>query len=186
VTLVRGQLLLIAGLLLSYALTTSRALFPADESPVFLSAATDKVIVELDDGFPEPGIHQFIDGATRFDVIKLTNLGISSAIDGSDETGIPLQSGEHLAIYEKTTISKEVRVSWMTAAKRVALGIPLHPDRMNQADWMVLPGIGVSLAEIIEKNRQKYGDFGSFENLKRVPGIGKKRLSSWNQYFFRT
>jgi len=181
----RGQLLLIAGLLVSYTLTTSRALFPAEESPISLLAAPGKVIVELGDGFLSPGIHQYIDGSTRGDVIILTNCEVSCESAGSDESKIPLLSGARLDILGKTTISREVRASWMTAAKRVALGIPLHPDRMSQADWLVLPGIGASMAEKIEKNRQKYGDFGSFENLKRVPGIGVKRLSNWNQYFFR-
>lgn len=183
-TPVRGQLLLIGVLLVISAMTTSRTFFLSEESPAFLLTEAGKVTVELADGFPDQGIHQFIDGATRLDVINLTAMEISSEIDWLGGDNIPLRSGERLALSEKTTISKEVRVSWMTAAKRVALGIPLHPDRMNQEDWTVLPGIGASMAEKIEKNRQKYGEFGSFENLKRVPGIGAKRLSSWNQYFF--
>ena len=179
-----GQLLLIGGLLLVYVLTTGRTLFHAEKSPIFLSDGPGKVTVELAEGFAAPGIHQFIDGATRFDAINLTDHGDSIEIDWLEGATIPLSSGECLALCEKTTISKEVRVSWMPASKRVALGISLHPDRMSLEDWMVLPGIGASMAEKIEKNRQKYGEFGSFENLTRVPGIGVKRLNTWNQYFF--
>jgi competence protein ComEA len=71
----------------------------------------------------------------------------------------------------------------MPARQRLALGIPLHPDRMSHADWVALPGIGVQLATRIEADRQKYGDFGRFEALERVKGIGPGKLRALRQYF---
>ncbi|MCP3177174.1 helix-hairpin-helix domain-containing protein [Desulfuromonas sp. KJ2020] len=54
---------------------------------------------------------------------------------------------------------------------------------MSLADWTVLPGVGPKLAERIEKDRQKNGDFGSLEALQRVKGIGPKRINSWKFFF---
>ncbi len=71
----------------------------------------------------------------------------------------------------------------MSAGKRIALSIPLHPDRMDLDDWSALPGIGAKLAARIETDRQKNGEFGTFENLARVKGIGQKSLSRWQKYF---
>jgi competence protein ComEA len=179
-----GQLLLIGLLLAVFALNMNRAPFLSEASPVFLVKEEGKVTVELGPGFPYPGIHQFIDGTTRADVIKLTDAGSGYDIAWLGSADVPIQAGERFDLEEKTTMTKEVSAAWMDASKRIALGVPLHPDRMSREDWEVLPGIGSTLAARIEINRQKYGEFGSFKSLLRVSGIGEKRLSRWNQYFF--
>jgi competence protein ComEA len=71
----------------------------------------------------------------------------------------------------------------MPAAQRMALGIPLHPERMSVEDWEALAGIGPKLAQAIEVERQQNGDFGSLAGLQRVKGIGSKRLAAWEKYF---
>jgi competence protein ComEA len=71
----------------------------------------------------------------------------------------------------------------MPARQRLALGIPLHPDRMSRDDWQTLPGIGEKLAAQIEIDRQNYGDFGSFDALDRVKGIGPAKLKALRPFF---
>jgi len=39
------------------------------------------------------------------------------------------------------------------------------------------------LAESIEEDRQKNGNFGSVQGLRRVKGIGPGRLKSFSPYF---
>ncbi len=177
----RGNLLLIGFLLIIFIFNMSRALFHAEDSPVFLSEPTDLVPVELASGFARQGIHQYIDGFCWLDVIKMTDAALDETLRTSRLLSRPIMAGERVDLVIKSAIIKEVRVGWMSAAKRVALGIPLHPDRMSEEDWQVLPGIGRKLAGKIEQNRQEYGEFGSIQNLLRVPGIGKGRLTSWNQ-----
>jgi competence protein ComEA len=46
-----------------------------------------------------------------------------------------------------------------------------------------LPGIGPKLAAVIETDRQNNGDFDEFFALKRVKGIGPKKLEAWQEYF---
>ena len=179
-----GQLLLIGFLLIILSVNMFRTFFPVEESPVFFMRQPGKLLIELGYGFPEKGIHQFIDGTVRRDVIKLTDLGLLPSLDSSPDLNKDLIDGERIDLEIKNTMIEGLRVSWMSAGKRVAAGVPLHPDRMNERDWQLLPGIGESMAQRIEINRQKYGDFGSFSALARVPGIGKKRLNAWNQYFF--
>ena len=71
----------------------------------------------------------------------------------------------------------------MPARQRLALGIPLHPDRMSREDWVALPGIGERMALRIEEDRQKYGDYGRLEALQRVKGIGPAKLKALEPYF---
>jgi competence protein ComEA len=180
-----GNLLLIGFLLVILTFNMSRAFFHAEDSPVFLSEQTALVSVELASGFAKQGIHQYIDGCCWLDVIKMTRVALDEKLRTSQLLNRPIMAGQRADLVIKNDIIKEVRIDWMSAAKRVALGVPLHPDRMSEEDWQVLPGIGRKLAGKIEQNRQKYGEFGSLQNLIRVPGIGKSRLTSWNQYFFR-
>ena len=181
----RGNLLLIGFVLTLLTYNMSRALFHAEDSPVFLSSQTSLVPVELAAGFVNQGVHQYIDGTCWLDVIKMTGAALDKSLDVTRVLNRSITAGEKADLVIKSDIIKEVRIGWMSAAKRIALGIPLHPDRMSEEDWQVLPGIGRKLSEKIEQNRQKYGEFGSFQALKRVPGVGKGRLTSWNQYFFR-
>ncbi len=179
-----GQLLLIALLLTIFSVNLNRTFSQQEEGPVFLVENSQIVTVELGIGFDESSIHQFIDGSTLLDVIKLTGRPLSASVRHEQVLTDALQSGQRIDLTVKNDHIDELRVTWMPAAKRIALGIALHPDRMNQQDWQVLPGIGKKMAMRIEQNRQNYGDFGTFWNLKRVPGLGEKRLTSWNQYFF--
>jgi competence protein ComEA len=158
-------------------------LFREGGPPVFFQEQRSGLQVLLGEGFPNPGVHQFSDGMTPDGVIRLT-IGGGAPVSARD-VGFwrPLQDGESLSLRFDGAQVVEVKRNWMPALQRMALDIPLHPDRMSVEDWQALPGIGPRLAQIIEKNRQQNGDFGAFETLRRVPGIGPGRLRDWKQYF---
>ena len=94
-----------------------------------------------------------------------------------------LIGGEVLALQVEAGKVTHFQRSWMTAGQRMTLRIPLHPDRMTRSDLTALPGIGASLAETIERDRQNNGEFGSLEALKRVRGVGVKRIARWRDFF---
>jgi len=143
------------------------------------------VLVQLGKGFVDTGvIRQFDDAPEVTSVIDLTGLPVGEAF-ASRVVGAPrLASGARVDLVLQHGVVEGFFVGWMPAAQRVALGIALHPDRMRGDDWQVLPGVGPRLAERIEADRHKNGEFGSFEELKRVSGIGDKLLERWRPYFF--
>ncbi len=156
-----------------------------EDIPSFLSQDANYVHVELAGYGLTPGVYQINDGFSLRDVMKLTiavSDKISSTVEGYFE---PVNDGASYAIAKKDQKIEIVRRGWMSASKRIALGIPLHPDRMSRVDWVALPGIGDKLAERIHLDRQKNGEFGSLDALKRVKGIGQGRIESW-RIFFRT
>lgn len=170
-------------LLLFSVFTLSRQVFREEKPPAFFVLPGPGVVVGLGDGFPRRGIRQISDDSCPGDVIMLTFLegrAVAPKYQGKEDR---LVNGELLTLTfpdaEKATLSR----SWLPAAQRIALSIPLHPDRMTLADWMVLPGIGPKLAERIEADRQKNGDFGSLGALQRVSGIGPKRIDRWGKFF---
>jgi len=166
------------------ALLLGRGVLPSQDSPAFSSQTPGGIRVLLGEGFPNPGVHQFSDGITVEGVMELTGLGEPPAgavpKAGADDQ---LVDGMALATAPEAGIHGEIERGWMPARQRLALGIPLHPDRMSREDWVTLPGIGEKLAAQIELDRQNYGDFGRFEALERVKGIGPAKLKTLRPFF---
>lgn len=158
-----------------------RGLLPSQGSPALFREAASGPRVYLGEGFHNPGVRQFYDGATVSGVTQLTGQkAVPSGLGGSDSAPDVLVDGSVLELSGNTG---EIERGWMPARQRLALGIPLHPDRMTVADWETLPGIGAKLAAQIELDRQNNGDFGSFEALDRVKGIGPAKLKKLEPYF---
>jgi len=181
-----GLLLAVALLLLTAGIQYGRvALFMEEGHPAVSINKSDGLWVEMGEGFPQPGVHQFIDETALCGVIQVT-LGVKGTgrcLEILSER--PLASGEFLAIQMEDDEIIDVKRRWMTADRRMLLAIPLQPQAMTLDDWQALPGIGPKLAAAIELDRQKNGEFDSLADLARVPGIGPGRLAAWKMYFFK-
>lgn len=178
-----GTALLLLAMLTSLLGSLGRELCREAELPAFFVANPAPKLLLFDGEFPNPGLHQYSDGDRLDTVIKMAiPPGAIYHTAGGMADAIPLPG---LALTARINTEKNLAVSigWMPARQRMALGIPLHPDRMSLSDWQVLPGLGPKLALTIEKNRQENGDFGSLEALERVRGIGLKRIEAWRRYF---
>ncbi|TYO95671.1 competence protein ComEA [Geothermobacter ehrlichii] len=140
--------------------------------------------ISLGAGFVSRGVHQFSDACRAKTVIELTAATADRRLLAEVLASRPLVSGEHIEIIDVDGGGKRLVVRrWMSAARRIALGVPLHPDRMTFDDWQDLPGIGPTLAARIERNRQINGDFGSLSALKRVRGVGEQTIIAWKEFF---
>ncbi len=179
----RGTTLLVLLLVVYLLVISGRTAFREESRPAVSVENRREIRVLLEDGFPERGVHQFNDGIDLITVIELTV---------SPERALRLSpvfpnrfvvDGESLCLVVKDNEIVSVNGGWMPASQRMAIGIKLHPDRMTQQDWESLPGIGMQLAERIEENRQKNGEFGSLESLKRVRGVGSKSIQNWSSFF---
>jgi competence protein ComEA len=178
--LIQPTSLLVVALAVFLGLLLSREVSPKETFPAFLSKSEKNFYVELVFADESGGVYQINDGSTLCDVIKLT--GTDAALNSSD-CRIPLVNGERIFLQKKAHRVKVVEKGWMAAGQRVALSIPLHPDRMKGHDWLFLPGIGERLAERIQQDRQINGEFGGLKRLTRVKGIGQKRVMSWQKFF---
>lgn len=173
-------LLLVVVLMLGTALSreTRTAGDPA------LSLPPGAIWVQCGSGFPQPGaIRQIGDGSSVASVIGMTGLAMADDCEVA-ALRFRVQNGATVAVDAQGGIIKAFSVEWMPAAQRAALGVPLHPDRMQGTDWLFLPGVGPTLAARIDRNRQENGEFGSLLGLQRVSGIGSRRIEAWSPYFF--
>jgi competence protein ComEA len=183
----RAGIILCVVLLLAYFAVQSRhASVNQQGPPAFFVESAGGARVAFRDGFAVPGVRQFVDVTSPRDAIELA-IG-QTLVDAAEarEFDAPLQDGESFDILLSGPQLLELRRYWMPAQWRMAFGIPLHPDRMDEQDWQALPGIGPKLAASIELDRQNNGDFVEYNRLQRVRGIGPKRLRDWEKYFSST
>ncbi|PLY02817.1 MAG: hypothetical protein C0624_07750 [Desulfuromonas sp.] len=166
-------------LLALFSLWMSSRLLPRHgEPPAFSVYGPPRLQFALSDGSNFPGIHQDFDVFSRRRVNEMANSEVGCFfVEDYQQV-----NGSEVAFDDA---GKLTFVRWLPASQRMALQIPLHPDRMSCEDWQALPGIGPYLAAAIEENRQQNGDFATVESLLRVKGIGEKRLAAFFDYFER-
>jgi competence ComEA-like helix-hairpin-helix protein len=74
------------------------------------------------------------------------------------------------------------RDSALAAARPLAQGETLDPDRASIQELLRLPRVGPALARAILADRETKGPFGSLAGFDRVPGVGPKLLESLQPY----
>ena len=149
----------------------------------FLRYSSAGNIVRLKGCVPNPGVYRFPEKTKLINVINMTVPLMAGKINNKELLETSVQNGDIVEMLAKDRQHAEITLSKMKAKERMLLGIPLDPNQMDFADWDSLPGIGPGLAQSIMDDRQKYGDFVSFEALQRVPGMGEKKLNALKKYF---
>ena len=66
--------------------------------------------------------------------------------------------------------------AFLNTPARRPVRFPIDLNKAPVHDFMELPGIGEKLAERIVQYRKNHGRFKSIEDLRKVRGIGKKRM----------
>ncbi len=64
----------------------------------------------------------------------------------------------------------------------LVMGLPIDINSATAQDLSALPGIGPKISERIVENRERFGGFYSVEDLKRVKGVGDKKLEAIREY----
>ena len=154
-----------------------------EELPLIFPSEPNYVHFELSGPGSSSGVYQLNDGLSVLDVIELTIFSSGHLSPSAESYVKPAINGARYGIAKKDQKIEIVQRGWMSAGKRIALGIALHPDRMSSSDWVELPGIGKKLDEKIHTDRKKNGEFGSLDALKRVKGVGPGRIANWRTFF---
>lgn len=74
------------------------------------------------------------------------------------------------------------RDSALAAARPMAAGETLDPDRATVQELLRLPKVGPAMARAIVADREAKGPFLTLEGLDRVPGVGQKLLEALKPY----
>ena len=181
----RLVLLLLSALLVMALIDSGRDADHKGLPVAFLRYSSAKELVRLQGSFPHPGVYHFPEGTKLKSVINMTAPVMAGKTASTAVLETSILNGDIIEIMIKDRQHPEITIGKMKAKERMLLGIPLDPNHMDFADWDSLPGIGPCLAQSILDDRQKYGDFVSFDALLRVPGLGEKKLNALKKYFRR-
>jgi competence protein ComEA len=157
--------------------------FSVKRSVAFLFQRSSHVTVRISGNLVNPGVYTFPCGTNIKTVIKMTapDLKIKKTGDGISER--VLRDGDVVEFADRGVHLVDITVKTMKVREMVVLGIPLDPNVLGADEWESLPGIGPALALCIIHDRQENGDYRSFRDLERVPGIGKKKIKQLAQFF---
>ena len=116
----------------------------------------------------------------RFQVGDAVIVAAEKSADYHDEPTVPEQgdgfrtksSGLNPEIVDKVTRSAKKE------KKAPKVNLPVHINSASVNELCALKGVGPKLAEKIISVREASGPFKSGDDLKKVPGIGKKKLES--------
>ncbi|GFO65162.1 helix-hairpin-helix domain-containing protein [Geomonas paludis] len=171
-------------LLLSLALyLKGRVPTPRGEGAAFFRYTGQGITVRLAGSVARPGVYRLPVGATAGSAIKMTvpDAAAPASVRGADSRR--LMNGDVVTLEVDSAGNTVISVTKMGAKEMMLLAIPLHPDRLTEQEWDLLPGIGPALSRRIIADRQENGAFGSVEGLLRVPGIGAGKLAAIRKYF---
>ena len=90
-----------------------------------------------------------------------------------------VEPGDRIALAEQNCV---IDKGAMQAAMRLAAEIKLDVNRVQAKELALLKGIGPGLSRAIVDYRDSSGPFATVNDLLKVRGIGKKRLSGLRKY----
>lgn len=152
-------------------------------SMAFFNDHLDGITVKIVGNVDFPGIYRLPEKSNSESVINMTIPSREQICVDIKDSQLQLKNGDVVEILRDSRQHIKITVKKMVVRERIILGIPLDPNQMDIEDWDVLPGIGPVLAERIVRDRQLNGDFASFSDLTRVPGLGKVKVQKLAGYF---
>jgi competence protein ComEA len=166
----RVILLLGAALLGLYAWRAGVLFAPSPPPPGIMSLT----FVEVTGPVAHPGVYSFPNTPTLGEVWQ--RAGAPGQAPTQDKT---IPSGSRVEVQP----SGGYRLTAMSGAKLLTLGLPLDLNRASAADLEAVPGIGPVLAKKIIDYRQAHGPFKQIDELEeKVLGFGPKNLEKLRLY----
>jgi len=147
---------------------------PISSSPPPLPPGTlSLAFVEVTGKVPHPGVYAFP---------KPPTLGEVRAKAGA--VGTPCDPDETIASGSRVEVTPEggYRVTAMSGAQLLTLGLRIDLNRATAEDLAAIPGLGPALAQRIINYRQAHGPFNKIEDLSEVSGIGPQNLQKLKPY----
>jgi competence protein ComEA len=166
-----GVILLLGAALLVLYSWRAHLLFPPSPLP---PGTLNLAFVEVVGKVPHPGVYSFPKPPTLAEV--WTKAGAAGAAPDPDKT---IADGSRVEV----TPDGGYRLSAMSGAQLITLGLPIDLNRATAEDLDAVPGIGPALAQRIIDYRRAHGPFKTIEELEeKVSGFGPKKLEGIKPY----
>lgn len=92
---------------------------------------------------------------------------------------VSLFPGAEVRVWKHTDGRPCAELGRMEAAEGLLHGLPVPVNEATAAELQVLPGAGPTLSERITADRARWGPFRTLDELVRVRGVGRVRVTRW-------
>lgn len=141
-----------------------------------------QLIIQVSGEVRNPGIYVFNPPVTVNEALAGAG-GLHSQLNPDPGwTRVEVGHARHVHITATGDGFARLRLGWMDASSRLALGVPLDVNQASAAELAQVPGITPALAERIVAQRNSLGGFSRLEDLRAVKGIGPVTLKRLQPY----
>jgi competence protein ComEA len=138
-------------------------------------------IIEVEGAVKSPGIFRFQTPPTPYLAIQEAGGFLNTHLTPKTP-GCSLDTGTRIEAQELDVGSVRLIVSPMSAGKKLVLGIPIALNQAGVEDLAIIPGISHALAGRMVAFRESHGPFRTWQEVRRVKGIGPRNLESFRSY----
>jgi len=111
-------------------------------------------------------------------IVEIVRTGLEASLSCPEDLPSECRSAGLGDRVEVSSNDCKVTSQGMSAAARLALGLPLLLNQVSAEDLQLLDGVGEKTAASIIDKRKALGRFRSLDDLLLVDGIGEKRLEA--------
>ena len=143
-------------------------------------------IIEVTGAVKNPGIYSFDTPTTAGQAIQKAGGPIDEHRFLLDTPGDALDNGMRIELQEAGTDRLRLISTPMGSRERFVLSIPIDLNQAAVEDLVMIPGISHRLARRIVEFRKSHGPFKTWDEVRRVKGIGPKKVERFQSYLSLT
>jgi competence protein ComEA len=143
-------------------------------------------IVEVTGAVKNPGIYSFDTPTTADQEIQTAGGPTDAHRFLLDTPGNALDTGMRIELRESNGDRLRIIITPMGSRERFVLSIPIELNQAAVEDLVMIPGISLSLARRIVAFRKSHGPFKTWHEVRRVKGIGPKKVERFRSYLSLT
>jgi competence protein ComEA len=125
-----------------------------------------------------PGIYTFDKPPTVYQAIQTAGGLVGENCLSFDMSHNVLNTGMRVEVRKPNGDQSPLIIAQMGSRERYVLAIPIDLNTAAVEDLVIIPGISRRLAERIVAFRESHGPFKTWDALRRVKGIGPKKVES--------
>ena len=133
-------------------------------------------IIEVTGAVKNPGIYSFDTPTTADQAIQNAGGPVGEHRLLFDTPGHALDTGMRIELQESNGDRLRLIITPMGSRERFVLSIPIDLNQADVEDLVMIPGISHRLARRIVEFRESHGPFKTWHELRRVKGIGPKKV----------
>ncbi len=155
---------------------------PGRDQETTLIEPLHEVAVEIKGMVSRPGVYFLPSGSYLNDLLKKAGFISPKGALSPWQKELPIKTGNIITLAPDGKDKIAVSIRLMEPRKLFFFDLQIDVNAATEKDLMVIPGIGPKTARAIVSYRTLWGPFSGIAELKKVSGLGHKRVRRFSKY----